>query len=120
VVGAALLCLSPRPAGWLAPTHAAGPECGHVIFWLQVWEKDESEAAAAADEEEAGGAANGASAGRESFDVVVSDVADANALYVQVWGGWVLPHWLGGARGPVSLGSCGHPEMPSCAASPCQ
>lgn len=53
-----------------------------------MWEKDEP--APEAEEEAAGGAggsaANGGSASRERLEVVVSDVADANAIYVQARG----------------------------------
>lgn len=65
---------------------------------VQVWDKDEPEAAAPAEEEGEGGSgatANGGSAEREHFDVVVSDVTDANALYVQV-GCLAAGRWLDG------------------------
>jgi hypothetical protein len=54
---------------------------------LKVWEKDEPEAAAAATEEEesaAAAASGGGGGSREKMEVVVSDVADANGIYVQV------------------------------------
>ncbi len=50
-----------------------------------MWEKDEPEAAAEAEDEAAGSSANGGAPGtRESMEVVVSDVTDANGIYVQV------------------------------------
>lgn len=52
---------------------------------LKVWEKDEPEAAAEAEDEAAGSSANGGAPGtRDAMEVVVSDVTDANGLYVQV------------------------------------
>ncbi|KAL4429360.1 hypothetical protein ABPG77_005134 [Micractinium sp. CCAP 211/92] len=51
---------------------------------LKVWEKDEPEAAAPEAEEEAAGAANGSAGARETMEVVVSDMTDANGMYVQV------------------------------------
>ncbi|PSC71228.1 hypothetical protein C2E20_5281 [Micractinium conductrix] len=51
---------------------------------LKVWEKDEPEAAPAeAEEEEAAGAASSGGA-RETMEVVVSDMTDANGMYVQI------------------------------------
>lgn len=52
---------------------------------IQVWEKDEPEAATEAEDEAAGSSANGGAPGtRDAMEVVVSDVTDANGLYVQV------------------------------------
>ena len=59
----------------------------HDCRLLQVWEKDEPAPAPAEGEEEGSAAANGSGASggsREQMEVVISDVTDANALYVQV------------------------------------
>jgi hypothetical protein len=84
---------------------------------LKVWEKDEPEAAAPEAEEEGAGAANGTAGGRERMEVVVSDVTDANALYVQVRGplsrawGWAQPPRVPGA-GRWPTGAAWGPPLP--------
>lgn len=66
-----------------------------------MWEKDEPEAAPAeAEEEEAAGAASSGGA-RETMEVVVSDMTDANGMYVQV--GMTAGVW-GGARSATLAG----------------
>lgn len=64
---------------------------------MQVWEKDEPEAAAADEEEAAGAATNGSAGTRESMEIVVSDMTDANGMYVQVGAG---SGWVGMGTGP--------------------
>lgn len=80
------------PAGRPAPCHPSRPHVTADAPALplpappQVWEKDEPEAAAPEAEEEAAGTANGSAGGRETMEVVVSDMTDANGMYVQVRG----------------------------------
>lgn len=73
-----------------------------------MWEKDEPEAAEEGEEEAAGAAANGAPGTRERMEVVVSDVTDANAIYVQVGVMYACAGGGGCAGGPVlCLLQCG-------------
>ena len=65
----------------------------------QVWEKDEPEAAPEPEEEGAAGATNGSAGARETMEVVVSDVTDANGLHVQVGVGDAGCAWRGECRG---------------------
>ena len=52
---------------------------------MQVWERDEpSSAAAPSADDEAGGAAGTAGGSRDSVQVVVTDVVDANTFCVQL------------------------------------
>ncbi|KAI3435969.1 hypothetical protein D9Q98_002027 [Chlorella vulgaris] len=88
---------------------------------LKVWEKDEPEAAAAATEEEesaAAAASGGGGGSREKMEVVVSDVADANGIYVQV-ADEARVSWVAEQLAELSLGESAAPSTPLKAGDKC-